>query len=190
MGTDRREQLLEAADRVVQRRGASASMAAMAAEAGITKPVLYRYFRDKDGLLAALVERHTAALLDRLRTALATGVDLRARTEATIDAYLDTIAAEPQTYRFLVRQAGGREVAGFVRRVGELLARGLPQAGSAAPVWGQGVVGLVQGAGDWWLDHPEVLDRRQVRDALVDLLWGAFGRAGESAGGTPADAQM
>ena len=59
----RREQLLDAADRAVARSGAATSMAAVAAEAGITKPVLYRHFGDKGGLVAALTARHTARLL-------------------------------------------------------------------------------------------------------------------------------
>lgn len=43
----RRRELLEAADRVVLRDGPQASMNAIAAEAGITKPILYRHFGDK-----------------------------------------------------------------------------------------------------------------------------------------------
>ncbi|MBC7679270.1 MAG: TetR/AcrR family transcriptional regulator, partial [Pseudorhodobacter sp.] len=62
----RREALLAAADAVVQRDGASASMASIAAEAGITKPILYRHFGDKGGLYAALTERHTDRLLEAL----------------------------------------------------------------------------------------------------------------------------
>jgi AcrR family transcriptional regulator len=53
----RRRELLEAADRVVLRDGPGASMNAIAAEAGITKPILYRHFGDKGGLYAALAKR-------------------------------------------------------------------------------------------------------------------------------------
>jgi len=87
----RREELLDAADRIVQRDGPAASMRAMAAEAGITKPVLYRYFGDKNGLLTALADRHTRDLLERLRAALRSGDDRRSRAAATIDAYLRAI---------------------------------------------------------------------------------------------------
>ena len=44
-------------------------MAAVAAEAGITKPVLYRHFGDKGGLVAALTDRHTGRLLAVLQAA-------------------------------------------------------------------------------------------------------------------------
>lgn len=62
----RRRELLDAADRVVLRDGPGASMNAIAAEAGITKPILYRHFGDKGGLYSALAKRHTDALLASL----------------------------------------------------------------------------------------------------------------------------
>jgi AcrR family transcriptional regulator len=89
--TGRREQLLEAADRVVRRDGSAATMNLIAAEAGITKPILYRHFGDKGGLYRALAERYIDELLGRLRAALATRGGLRARTRATIDAYLASV---------------------------------------------------------------------------------------------------
>ena len=87
----------------MQRDGACASMAAIAAEAGITKPILYRHFGDKSGLYAALAERHTDRLLDALVDALTGGGTPRERVHRTIDTYLATIEAEPQVYRFLVQ---------------------------------------------------------------------------------------
>ncbi|MEU5248727.1 TetR/AcrR family transcriptional regulator, partial [Streptomyces asoensis] len=84
----RRRELLEAADRVVLRDGPQASMNAIAAEAGITKPILYRHFGDKGGLYAALAKRHTDALLDSLRAALDAPAERRERVEATLDTYL------------------------------------------------------------------------------------------------------
>src|SRR3954469_24040490 len=119
---DRRLQLLEAADRVVQRDGSAASMNLIAAEAGITKPILYRHFGDKGGLYRALAARHIDQLLARLRAALSTRGGLRARTRATIDAYLASVEAQPEVYRFLVQRAAAEEpdvrgqVEGFVRR--------------------------------------------------------------------------
>src|SRR5438067_8325805 len=161
---DRRAQLLEAADRVIRRDGSAASMNHIAAEAGITKPILYRHFGDKGGLYAALAERHTERLLLVLQAALAAGGTARERVERTIDAYLATIEAEPQVYRFLVHSSeypAGAEAHGrvqtFLRRFSELLALGIASElglvpGSArAETWARGIVGMVQSAGDWWL---------------------------------------
>jgi AcrR family transcriptional regulator len=185
----RREELLDAADRIVQRDGTAVSMASIAAEAGITKPILYRHFGDKSGLYAALAGRHTERLLDVLQEALAAGGTARERVERTIDAYLSTIETEPQVYRLLVHSAefpaaaeAHGQVQSFLRRFSELLALGiaaelgLPPGSDRAETWARGIVGMVQSAGDWWL-----LNGSPGRDAVVreltDLLWGAYPEA-------------
>ena len=183
---DRRAQLLEAADRVVRRDGSAASMNHIAAEAGISKPILYRHFGDKGGLYQALATRYVDDLLARLRAALGTRGGLEARTRATIDAYLSAVGEQPQVYRFLMERAAVEEpgvrgeVQGFVRRFGDELAAGIRAepalAGIAeqrALVWAHGIAGMVQAAGDWWLDHQEV-PRSQVVEELTALLFGAF----------------
>jgi AcrR family transcriptional regulator len=185
---DRRTSLLEAADRVVQRDGPDASMNVIAAEAGITKPILYRHFGDKGGLYSALAARHIDDLLLRLRSALLTRGGLEARTRATVDAYLASIEERPQIYRFLVHRAAVEEpgvrgeVEGFVRRFGDELATGIrhePSLGDVEPlralVWAHGIAGMVQAVGDWWLDHPDV-PRRAVVDELTALLVAGFNR--------------
>ena len=186
VSSDRREQLLAAADRVVQREGSAASMNLIAAEAGITKPILYRHFGDKGGLYRALAERHIDDLVTRLRAALVTRGGLRARTHATVEAYLAAVEEQPQVYRFLLERAAVEEpdvrgqVVGFVRRFGDELAIGIgnePELGEVDPqravVWAHAIAGMVQATGDWWLGHPEVA-RQVVVDELVDLLWEGF----------------
>lgn len=183
---ERRAGLLEAADRVVQREGGAATMNVIAAEAGITKPILYRHFGDKSGLYRALAARHIEELLVRLRAALVTRGGLEARTRATVDAYLTSIDERPQIYRFLVQRAAVEEpdvrgdVEGFVRRFGDELAAGIRNEPSLsgvdelrATVWAHGIAGMVQAAGDWWLDHPEVA-RSSVVEELTALLVAGF----------------
>ncbi|MBV9485788.1 MAG: TetR/AcrR family transcriptional regulator [Frankiaceae bacterium] len=185
---ERRASLLAAADRVVQRDGPDASMNVIAAEAGITKPILYRHFGDKGGLYSALAARHIEDLLGRLRAALLTRGGLEARTRATVDAYLTSIEERPQVYRFLVRRAAVEEpgvrgeVEGFVRRFGDELANGIrhePALGDVDPmralVWAHGIAGMVQAVGDWWLDHPDV-PRQVVVNELTELLLAGFSR--------------
>jgi AcrR family transcriptional regulator len=185
----RRESLLAAADLVVQRDGAAASMATIAAEAGITKPILYRHFGDKRGLYAALAERHTDRLLDDLVDALTAGGPPRERVARTIDAYLSVLEAEPQVYRFLVQSeeaaltAGSASpVRGFVHRLQELLAAGIshelrvPEDDTRSGVWAAAIVGMVQSAGERWLERRD-LERAELGDLLTGLLWGAYGEA-------------
>lgn len=182
----RREELLDAADRIVQRDGPAASMRAMAAEAGITKPVLYRYFGDKNGLLTAIADRHTRDLLERLRAALRSGHDRRSRTAATIDTYLRAIEDQPQIYRFLLYGQAAAEAGlpdrmqSFTRRIATELATGIAyelrlgqEQQALATTWAHGIVGMVQAAGDHWLTSRDV-DRGTLVEALTGLLWGEF----------------
>ncbi|MCW2778252.1 MAG: TetR family transcriptional regulator [Frankiales bacterium] len=184
----RREELLGAAARIVQRDGVQSSMAAIAAEAGITKPVLYRHFGDKGGLYAALAERVTDRLMAGLQAALATGRTPQERVLLTVDAYLAMIEAEPQTYRFLVHSTEAApaqgQVRSFLRRLADLLGdgiaaeTGLAEGSVRARAWGHGICGMVQAAGDWWLDE-QPCPRAELTAELTALLWGAYG-AGSS----------
>ncbi|MFF4710928.1 TetR family transcriptional regulator [Streptomyces eurythermus] len=196
----RRRELLEAADRVVLREGPQASMNAIAAEAGITKPILYRHFGDKGGLYAALAQRHTDALLASLRAALDAPAGRRERVESTLDTYLAAIEARPQVYRFLMHpaegSAGGEQ--GFdvgkhsvplLRRMGEELAQVIeervdlgPDSRRLARVWGHGIVGMMHAAGDWWLGE-RPCSRADLVRSLADLLWGRLAAAGDRLGG-------
>ena len=67
---EREEEMLEAATRFFAARGfRNVSMDAIAAESGITKPMLYSYFGSKDGLFLACVERASAELRAEVRAA-------------------------------------------------------------------------------------------------------------------------
>ncbi|MEU6947260.1 TetR family transcriptional regulator [Streptomyces sp. NPDC046316] len=195
----RRRELLEAADRVVLRDGPKASMNAIAAEAGITKPILYRHFGDKGGLYRALATRHTDALLAALRAALDAPADRRRRVESTLDTYLASIEAMPQVYRFLMHPAEethqaeqgfdvGRHSAPVLRRMGEELGQVIAEridlgpAGEAqARIWGHGIVGMMHAAGDWWLGE-RPCSRAELVTAMADLLWGRLAEAADRAG--------
>ncbi|MEU6783746.1 TetR/AcrR family transcriptional regulator [Nonomuraea angiospora] len=184
---DRRRALLDAADRVILTQGPEASMTAIAAEAGITKPILYRHFGDKSGLYEALADRHVRTVIAQLRPELvAPGADLRGRARATIGVYLDLISANRNLYRFLFHRAGAEDsrvrshMTALVRGLGEELG-GLLVGERAVPdpvraqVLGHAFVGMVQTTGDWWLEHPEV-DRVQVVEGLVDVIAAALVR--------------
>ncbi|MEU0099685.1 TetR family transcriptional regulator [Streptomyces sp. NPDC006267] len=199
----RRRELLEAADRVVLRDGPQASMNAIAAEAGITKPILYRHFGDKGGLYRALAKRHTDALLSALRAALDAPADRRERVESTLDTYLAAIEARPQVYRFLMHPSDsadaapspeqgfdvGRHSAPLLRRLGEELGQVIaervdlgPDSEQMARIWGHGIVGMMHAAGDWWLgDRP--CSRERLVSGLADLLWGRLSETGDRRGG-------
>lgn len=176
----RRDALLDAADAVIRRQGAGASMRAIAAEAGITKPILYRHFGDKAGLYRALAERYAEPLLAEVRAALDAAPGGRDSLAAGLEAYLRFVVEHPEVYRFLVHgprdDEGGTQpiVAEVTRRIGEVLADrlranlGVPD--HRATVWGHGIVGAAHVAGQAWLEAPRT-DRAVLVDDLAALLW-------------------
>jgi AcrR family transcriptional regulator len=183
----RRVELLEAAGRAVRRDGPLVSMSQIAAEAGVTKPILYRHFGDKGGLYQAIAEFYVRTLMDRLRDALQSQTDPQELITATIEAYLAFVESEPQAYRFLMHRAiserpeAQETVQQFIRQVatevavilGEELRRLGLDSGGAEP-WAHGMVGMVQLAGDWWLENRS-MPRQRLVSYLADLLWGGFG---------------
>jgi AcrR family transcriptional regulator len=184
---ERREALLDAADRAVRSHGPDVSMDAVACEAGITKPVLYRHFGDREGLLAAVASRHAQRLVAELRTALAAQEHPRERIRTTMDTYLSFLDRDPELHRFATRVAPpDRAAAGSGRtpmddalgavcdQVAEAVRRELTGAEldpTPARTWGEGMVGMVQLVGDRWLDDPERPSRAEVVRRLTDLLW-------------------
>lgn len=181
---ERREELLDVADRVIQARGPNVSMDEIAGEAGITKPILYRHFGDKDGLYEALTLRYVDELAGALRPAVQTD-EPRSRLAAAIDAYLAYVEREPQRYRFLLH-AGEQSrtaaiVADFRRRhiascaftaVDNVRNAGL-DPGFAEP-WAQCVNGMIRAAGTSWLESRS-LPRHLLVQYLTTILWDGYG---------------
>lgn len=182
---DRRKALLDAADRAILREGPEVSMAAIAAEAGITKPILYRHFGDKSGLYQALADRHVRRVISQLRTEFDRArTDPRRRARAAIEIYLDLISANLNLYRFLFHRASVEDTSvrshmtALVRGLGEELGQVLAAEEVVADpvraqILGHAFVGMVQTTGDWWLEHPEV-ERGRVVEGLVDVIVAAF----------------
>lgn len=178
----RRGELIEAAIRVIRREGPGASMDQMAAEAGVTKPILYRHFHDRAGLVAAIGEHSFALVSAALDGALHAEATPRDLVASTIDAYLRFIESDPAVYRFLVNRAVpetsdpmavlGDYVSRTARRVAPVLGEGLRAAGlhpAAAEPWAFGIVGMVHAAGDWWLESA-TMSRIELCDHLTSLV--------------------
>lgn len=179
----RRLELLEAAIEVIRREGPTASMDEIAAQAGITKPIVYRYFGDRAGIYQAVAEQYCADLTSRFQSAVATSRDLHANVVRAIDAYLAFVQDDPQVHQFLLHpQHATRPAVTFGYHVGEDLADVLRQrleaaARDTAPAgpWGHAVAGMVQAASTWWLVNPEV-PRATLVDHLSTLLWDGLDR--------------
>jgi AcrR family transcriptional regulator len=180
---ERRVQLTVAAIEAIRELGPEVGMDAIAAHAGISKPVLYRYFADKSQLWLAVGQVAAGLVLAAIGPAVAEVREERAAIAAAVDAYLAHIEADQNLYQFVVHQPGiarSRDVvsdvvdtvaSGLARILGDRLrAHGL-DSGAALP-WAYGVVGYVQTTGDWWLRQQQPISRPALAEYLTTLLWG------------------
>jgi AcrR family transcriptional regulator len=157
----------------------------IAAEAGVTKPILYRHFRHRADLEDAIAERFTGTIAAQLRRVMRRPGHARDVLAAAIDSYVRIVERDTDVYRFLVHRgrptvSADRAIEHFMRRLGDeiglVLGERLRELGvdsGPAEVWGHGIVGMVSGSVDWWVDR-RVLPRRRLVAYLADLLWQGF----------------
>ncbi len=175
----RREELLDAAVAAVRRDGPGVTMDQIAAACGVTKPIIYRHFGDRDGLVMAMALRFVAALVGALTPQLARRDAPRDLLASTIDAYLVLLEGDTHLYRFLsVNEPGKRDlVAGLIaEEVAIVLEQYLGDAGqdtAGAKPWAYGLVGMVHFVGDWWARN-DTPSRSTLVDQLTTLLWSGF----------------
>jgi AcrR family transcriptional regulator len=181
----RRAEMVQAAMDAVRRHGAGVSVAEIAAAAGITKPVLYRHFTDRADLQHAVGEQAAALLMARMAPAMQAVAGTRQMIAAIVDAFLATIEEEPELWRFVVhhpieRDAGADVVDDARQQIARLLAtligdglrnRDLDSGGAEA--WAQGLVGMVQSAGDWWVER-RTMSRAALTEYLTAMIWGGL----------------
>ncbi len=145
----RREEFIQAALRALARHGPEFGMEHVAAEAGVTKPVLYRHFTDKADLYVALGQRGTELLFDRL---------IPARPASAVT---NTVADDKE----LIGNALSTLLGDYMRAFDM-------DSGAAEP-WGHGIVGLVQNVSEWWLERRS-MSRDAVVEYLTQIIWAAI----------------
>jgi AcrR family transcriptional regulator len=196
LGPERRRPLvLDAAYRLFLENGFDGtSMDAIAAAAGISKPVVYDCFTSKDELFTAMLDREEARILTETGRALETGggaEDPEGTLIRGFQAFLRAAAESPEIYRvvFLGEGGGNEAVAARVARGIELQAKTAAniamrwveryselegeEADAAAELLGQTIVGLAQvgartllrDSGGW---TPETLGEKLGR-----MVWAA-----------------
>jgi len=184
---ERRTQLLDAAVGAIREIGPGVTMEQLAKAGGVTKPILYRHFGDRDGLIQAIAERFSTDLLTSVTTPLEADSDARDLLRSTVDSYVAFIERDPNLYRFMVQHPPERGGLAAMSSLVDLIARQVAQvagerlraagrdSGAAVP-WAYGIVGLVHQAGDWWVDD-QTMTRDTLVSYLVSLLWDGLGAA-------------
>ncbi|MGW6688044.1 TetR/AcrR family transcriptional regulator [Streptomyces sp. NPDC054961] len=166
---DREQLILDAAAEEFGTKGyARGSTAALAARAGITKPMIYEYFSSKDGLYLACLDRAGSRLVAAVEAAQ-TGPSDITRASRTLEAvfralegrlhdwglvYDPTVPAEGELHRAAVvyrRELNRMGAVGVAAFLGPAAADDPLDADLVTHLW----YGAVSAAVAWWRSHPE-----------------------------------
>jgi AcrR family transcriptional regulator len=180
--TERRGQLLDAARQVFVVSGYhAASMDAIAAHAGISKPVLYQHFPGKLELYLALLDTGSEALELAVRDALASTNDNHERVNATIGAYFAFMSDPDSTFRLVfesdltgepaVRERVDAVMHACTLAVTEVIAEDTQFDHEAAMLLAAGLTGSAQVAARWWLTQDGALPRASAESLIASLAW-------------------
>jgi AcrR family transcriptional regulator len=174
---EREEAMLKAAGLAFADHGFHrASMDAIAAAAGISKPMLYSYFGSKEGLYAAYIERSGQALLTALRNAAPTEASARERLSAGVLAFLTYVDEHRTGWAVLYNEAATRggpvaaEVSALRARLTTMVAAAFtPERDDATrtsqEAFAHAFVGAGESLANWWLEHPD-----HPKDEIAHLL--------------------
>ena len=180
-GRERREQLLDVGRRLFAERGfEGTAIEEIAAQAGVSKPVVYEHFGGKEGLYAVVIDREVERLLAKATTILS-GAKTQEDFEAAAIALLNYIEDNSDGFRILVRDSHpasgsgtfGSLLSDLATQVEYMLGDWFRSRGydpKLTPMYAQMLVGMVASTGQWWLDarKPKV---EVVAAHLINLAW-------------------
>ena len=181
---ERRNELVDGTLDAIRRLGSNVSMDEIAAEIGVSKTVLYRYFVDKNDLTTAVMMRFAqTTLIPNMAAALSSQLDGFELTREIIRVYVETVAAEPEIYPFVMANnsaSKSKVIANSERIIAGMLAvmlrRRMQEAGMdshGVEPWAYHTVGGVQLATHSWMSHRRI-GAEELIDYLTMLSWNAL----------------
>lgn len=171
----RRSHIVRAAIEAVEVFGHDVGLGRIADLAGIARPNLYRLFKNKTQLDIEVARQGVAELAGAIQDPLRDGGSVAEIVRGTLAASVAWAAEHPHLYRFIAthdqRSAEGGPATGRDRFVTDILdtielhlrSAHIDTAVPTGPV--AGILGLVDAAIQWWLDHDD-----EPQQVLVDRL--------------------
>ena len=161
------------------------SLQAIALEAGVTKPTLYREVGDRDALVNALAERLAARMAGILTRLVAQASAPREGLRNLVAGYLDLAAHDRYLYLFVTAGGTGEDrvqqslllADGAASQFAEPIAAYRAANGAdpaVAIVWSYGLLGAMHFVTLWWL-RDQATDLDVVIDQITSLLWSGMG---------------
>jgi len=179
----RRAELVAAAVAAMDKHSREASIDEIARVAGVSKPVLYRYFSDKSDLHAAVGQWGASLVVERMTPAFESRRPLKERVASAVTAYFEVIEEHPQVFLLLVQHrvssatdplADGKAAvaATLTHVISDAMSELGIDPGGAEP-WAHSVVGMGLSAGEWYLERKS-MSREEVSSYLAEFVWGAL----------------
>ncbi|HJQ46250.1 MAG TPA: TetR/AcrR family transcriptional regulator [Amycolatopsis sp.] len=184
--TERRAQLLAAAQRVFSANGYhAAAMDEIAEQAGVSKPVLYQHFPGKLDLYIALLESHVDDLVGRVQGALASTTDNKLRVQAAVGAFFAFVNSDAGAFRMVfesdlrgepaVQEAVDRATSSCVDAITETITSDAGLDEEKARMLAVGLVGMSQVSARFWLAHHSTMSREEAVALTATLAWRGIG---------------
>ena len=151
----------------------------VAEAAGVTKPVLYQHFDSKRVLYRELLDDVGQRLLDAIALATSAAQSPRQQVENGFAAYFRFVLEQRSAFRLLFGGGSRRdeEFSDAVRRVEDTIAEAIAALIEAdidadhRLLLAQGIVGLAEGTGRYWVANGLDLDPDVVASRIADLAW-------------------
>ncbi|HUA73356.1 MAG TPA: TetR/AcrR family transcriptional regulator [Solirubrobacteraceae bacterium] len=177
----REQQLLDVAEEQFAANGyGGASIEVIARVAGVSRPIVYDHFGDKEGIYIACLRRARHELEEMILQAVAQAGTPREMIEAGTAAYFEFVERRGQRWAVLF---GGVELAGpaaeeiarlrfeTVARIQELIAAIAPGADAETiEAFSHAVSGSSEQVAKWWRANPGV-ERERVIALQVAFAW-------------------
>ena len=168
----RRADIIRAADRMLAGRDASSvTFDEIAAAAGVSRALVYNYFGDRGGLLAAVYSAAFAGLDDSVAAALHASMPPRDRLHTVVEHYVDFAQAHAGDWLSLGNLAASQHVA--VRAAREhrhARLAGLLGGGDESRLITAALLGLLEGSIVEWVANP-AMGRERLVELLDDFTW-------------------